>query len=145
MLPELLRILAGGTTPVTWVSNYTGIVRFYTHTNSACGAESLCRTKSVACSVPIWLFDYLLTASPYPSATFTPNCTGTAEAITTCAYASEYSNVNVISGNSYTFSSSCRLFYHHQQCRRNHCFSEWAYPCNLGVQYYRCCSFLHPY
>ncbi|MBA2746170.1 MAG: hypothetical protein H0U44_08100, partial [Flavisolibacter sp.] len=42
----------------------------------------------------------------WPSATFTPTCTGTAQDITTGGWAGEYSNVNVISGSTYIFSSS---------------------------------------
>ncbi len=43
-------VLASGTTPVSWTANTTGVVRFYTHTNSACGASTVSRTRSVACS-----------------------------------------------------------------------------------------------
>ena len=94
-----------GTTPINWTATITGTVRFYTHTNSACGAASACRTKSVSCTVPI---PGCLTAvnGLFPAATFTPTCTGTAQTITTCGYGSEYSNVNVVSGNIYTFTSS---------------------------------------
>ncbi|MCB0793071.1 MAG: T9SS type A sorting domain-containing protein [Flavobacteriales bacterium] len=49
-------------------------------------------------------------SSPYPSGTFTPVCTGSAENITTCAYASEYSNVALTAGVSYTFTSSAGYF-----------------------------------
>jgi len=43
----------------------------------------------------------------YPSTTYTPsNCSGILESITTCAYASEYSNVNLTAGIPYTFSMS---------------------------------------
>jgi len=43
----------------------------------------------------------------YPAATYTPaNCNETVYNITTLAYAGEYSNINVIEGNIYTFSSS---------------------------------------
>jgi hypothetical protein len=42
----------------------------------------------------------------YPSATFTPACIGSPENITTAGYATEYSNVNVVSGTAYIFSSS---------------------------------------
>ena len=42
----------------------------------------------------------------YPSATFTPACTGAYQTITTCGYRGEYSNVNVVAGTSYTFQSS---------------------------------------
>src|SRR5690606_28170963 len=45
--------------------------------------------------------------NPYPAATYTPaNCDGTVYNITTAAWASEYSTVNVIAGNLYIFSSS---------------------------------------
>lgn len=42
----------------------------------------------------------------YPTQTFTPTCTGTAQAITTLGWAGEYSNVNVTAGEQYTFTSS---------------------------------------
>ena len=42
----------------------------------------------------------------WPSTTYTPTCTGSAELITSSGYASEYSNVNLIGGQSYTFTSS---------------------------------------
>lgn len=42
----------------------------------------------------------------YPSATFTPNCNGSTANINTFCWAGEYSNVNVVSGTAYTFSSS---------------------------------------
>jgi len=42
----------------------------------------------------------------YPVGTYAPACTGANEAVTTCGYASEYSLVSVVSGTSYTFSSS---------------------------------------
>ena len=43
----------------------------------------------------------------YPAATFTPTCsTVNPNVITTVAYAGEYSNVNVVSGETYTFASS---------------------------------------
>ncbi len=99
-----------GTTPVNWTATYTGVARFYTHTDSACGAASACRTKSVACTTAI---PGCLAAvnGLYPAATFTPTCTGAAQSITTCGFASEYSNVNVVSGNSYTFTSSIATDY----------------------------------
>jgi hypothetical protein len=37
----------GGTGGRTWTATITGTVRFYTHTNSACGASSVSRTRSV--------------------------------------------------------------------------------------------------
>ncbi|MDI1257314.1 MAG: fibronectin type III domain-containing protein, partial [Flavobacterium sp.] len=47
----------------------------------------------------------------YPSTTFTPSCTGSAETITTQAYGGEYSNVNVIANRTYTFASSVATDY----------------------------------
>ncbi len=38
-----------GTGSVTWTSTVTGTVRFYTHTNSACGESTSSRTRSVTC------------------------------------------------------------------------------------------------
>ena len=45
-------------------------------------------------------------SSLYPTATFTPNCTGSSQNITTAGYATEYSMVYVTSGQTYTFTSS---------------------------------------
>lgn len=42
----------------------------------------------------------------YPSAAFTPSCTGSNETIVTDAWGGEYSNVNVIANKQYTFTSS---------------------------------------
>jgi hypothetical protein len=42
----------------------------------------------------------------WPGTTFTPNCTGAYQNITTSGWAGEYSNVNVILGTTYTFQSS---------------------------------------
>jgi hypothetical protein len=42
----------------------------------------------------------------FPTTTFTPACTGVTETIVSNAWASEYSNVNVIANKQYTFSSS---------------------------------------
>ncbi len=42
----------------------------------------------------------------YPTSTFTPTCSGSAQDITTAGYATEYSMVSLTAGNTYTFSSS---------------------------------------
>ncbi|MFP9100957.1 hypothetical protein ACLI09_18090, partial [Flavobacterium sp. RHBU_24] len=42
----------------------------------------------------------------FPVATYTPACTGSAESITSFAYAGEYSNVILSANTDYTFSSS---------------------------------------
>lgn len=42
--------LAWGTGSVNWTATFTGTVRFYTHTNSACGNNDSCRNRTVACT-----------------------------------------------------------------------------------------------
>ena len=42
-------IYAAGFTPLTWVSNTTGNVRFYTHIDQNCGTSSQNRTRQVTC------------------------------------------------------------------------------------------------
>ena len=86
----------------SWISTVTGSVRFYTHL-AGCGTASVCRIRSVQCSPAA-----CLTAAhgPFPSLAFTPTCTGSPQTITGVGFASDYSLVNVIAGNTYTFSSS---------------------------------------
>lgn len=43
---------AYGTASVTWVSTLDGSVRFYTHVDNNCGANSNSRTRSVICGIP---------------------------------------------------------------------------------------------
>jgi hypothetical protein len=40
-----------GATPLTWVSTIAGPIRFYSHVNDQCGAESVNRIRSVVCGV----------------------------------------------------------------------------------------------
>src|SRR5574343_181210 len=47
----------------------------------------------------------------FPANTFTPNCSGNYETITSQSYAGEYSNVNVIANKQYSFSSSVSTDY----------------------------------
>jgi hypothetical protein len=54
---------------------------------------------------------YTATYGLYPSATFTPTCSGAFQDITTLGYAGEYSNVNLVAGNTYTFRSSITTDY----------------------------------
>jgi len=44
--------VAYGTTPVTWVADITGPVRFYTHIDDNCGDNTASRTRSVICGLP---------------------------------------------------------------------------------------------
>jgi hypothetical protein len=54
---------------------------------------------------------YTATNGLWPSTTFTPACNGVFANITTAGYASEYSNVNLVAGNTYTFKSSVTTDY----------------------------------
>ncbi|MES2410504.1 MAG: T9SS type A sorting domain-containing protein [Bacteroidota bacterium] len=98
---------ASGTTPLTWVSNFTGDVRVHLNTGSACGTEDEERTTSVICGVTC------LTGYLYPDATYSvPVCDGTtANVVVTDSYAGEYANVNVFDANDYVFSSSVATDY----------------------------------
>ena len=54
---------------------------------------------------------YTATYGLWPSATFTPTCNATFANILTDGYASEYSNVNLVAGTTYTFRSSVTTDY----------------------------------
>jgi len=41
-----------GATPLMWVSDFTGVARFYTHLSDACGGNTNSRTRSFICGVP---------------------------------------------------------------------------------------------
>ena len=43
---------AFGTSPVTWVASFSGNIRFYTHKDAACTAESVCRNRYIQCAPP---------------------------------------------------------------------------------------------
>ncbi|MFN8275657.1 MAG: T9SS type A sorting domain-containing protein [Flavobacteriaceae bacterium] len=43
---------AFGTTPVVWVADVTGPIRFYTHLDDQCGGEQVSRTRSYVCGIP---------------------------------------------------------------------------------------------
>ena len=47
----------------------------------------------------------------FPANTYTPNCSGNYETLTSQGYAGEYSNVNVIANKQYSFSSSVTTDY----------------------------------
>ena len=97
--------LSFGTGSITYAVTTSGSYRIYMHANSSCGTSAGLRDVLVACSatpLPCLTATYGL----FPSATFTPTCTGAAENITSSAYAGEYSNVNLTAGQTYTFTSS---------------------------------------
>lgn len=41
-----------GLTPVTWVSDVTGVIRFYIHLDDLCGEADVSRTRSITCGIP---------------------------------------------------------------------------------------------
>ncbi|MFN7014116.1 MAG: hypothetical protein ACK4ON_07585, partial [Bacteroidia bacterium] len=98
---------AFGTQPLTWVSTVTGTIRVHINTNPACGTEDAIRTTNVICGV------LCLTANLYPGETLTVDtCDGTTVNVPIDdAWAGEYSNVQVFSGNTYTFSTSIATDY----------------------------------
>ncbi|MEO5777970.1 MAG: T9SS type A sorting domain-containing protein [Flavobacterium sp.] len=98
---------ASGTTPLTWVSDFTGDLRVHLNLDSACGEEEVERTTSVVCGVPC------LNGALYPTDAYVVGtCDGVeVNVIATDCWAGEYSNVNVFSSNTYTFSSSIATDY----------------------------------
>ncbi|NNT72944.1 T9SS type A sorting domain-containing protein [Flavobacterium sp. IMCC34852] len=98
---------AFGTQPLTWVSTVTGNIRVHINTNPACGTEDADRTTNVICGV------LCLTGNLYPTETLTADtCDGTTVNVPIDdAWAGEYSNVEVFSANTYTFSTSIATDY----------------------------------
>ncbi len=95
-------IWATGT--VNWTANFTGVVRFYTHTNSACGTGTGCRIRRVRC-----------TGTTTPSGCVNLTAFGSATApttnspltVNTCTYQSEYNTISsVVAGRTYQSSYS---------------------------------------
>ena len=97
-------VYASGTSPLVWSSGaINGDIRYFLHLNSSCSQQDTYRIKYISCqetSCTIAEF------GQWPNETYTPSCTGTAETIASDAYAGEYSNVNVLGGRDYSFSSS---------------------------------------
>ena len=57
-----------GITPLTWTSNVTGPVRFYTHTDNQCGSSTTDRTRSVLCGSSLGIADTIIEGfSMYPN------------------------------------------------------------------------------
>ncbi len=96
----------GAQSTVTWTATFTGSVRVLVDQYN-CTSNTTCMTLNASCTAP-GSGSGCTTASYglYPSSTYTPTCNGIGGTITTIGYAGEYSNVNVVSGTAYTFSSS---------------------------------------
>jgi hypothetical protein len=64
--------ITSGVTPVIWTATVSGNVRFYTHTNAACGAQSTNRARRVQCSTAIPVPGCATNVSPANGATAVP-------------------------------------------------------------------------
>lgn len=95
------------TTPqINVISGLTAGVTYYYWIRSNCGTEKSTWASGGSFVVNASLVCNAATNGLYPEATFTPACTGSAETIVNNAYASEYSNVNIVANRQYTFTSS---------------------------------------
>lgn len=83
------------------------VVRFYTHSDFACGVDALDRTRGVLCLGSTTGLEGPCTfGAMWPEKPFTPSCTGTPEMIDPQCYAGEYSMVMLQANKDYEFSSS---------------------------------------
>jgi hypothetical protein len=99
--------VAFGDGSVTFTANYTGVMRLYTHTNSACGESAAPRQRKFSC-LPASSCLNAGTFGQYPVDPYVvPVCDGsTVNVIATDCYAGEYSVVNLEANKTYKFSSS---------------------------------------
>ncbi len=91
-----------GTSPFIWQSTTTGVATIYIHTNINCGVDALTRITSLTCGTAC------LNGPLFPLTTYTPpTCDSiTQNLVTANALAGQYTNIQVQSGSTYTFSSS---------------------------------------
>ncbi len=99
---------AASVTPLVWVSDVTGTIRVNINLDAAtCGTDTVNRITNVVCGT------VCLNGLLYPSATFTSTvCDGvTQEEVIDDSWAGEYSNIDVVTSNTYTFGSSVATDY----------------------------------
>jgi len=85
--------LSAGTTYYYWVRSNCGSTK-----SSWVSGGSFTTANLSGCNTALY--------GQWPAANFTPACSGTAEQIVVNAYASEFTNVNIVADRQYTFSSS---------------------------------------
>ena len=98
---------------MTWTPSADQTVRFYLLLDDECNYSDEIRQKIVQCGEEEEPEPGCLDApnGVFPADTFTPNCNGLEEIITSDAQTGQYSNVNVIANNEYIFSSSVTTDY----------------------------------
>ncbi len=100
-------VLTSGFEFVTYNPTANETVRFYSHTDLACGTENVDRTRSVLClGSATGLAGPCTFGDMWPMKPFTPTCTGSPEAIATDCYAGEHSVVMLSANKIYEFTSS---------------------------------------
>ncbi|WP_026704681.1 fibronectin type III domain-containing protein [Flavobacterium soli] len=102
--PTGATVYASGQTPLVWIGNSSGNIRYYLHSNANCGSESISRVKSIKCGGDV--IGGCTDGDLYPTNTYTPTCTGSLELIANDSWAGEYANINVTTNKNYTFSTS---------------------------------------
>ena len=93
------------------VSGLTAGVTYYYWIRSNCGTDKSTWASGGSFTANASLLCNSATNGLFPNATFTPSCTGAAEQIASEAWASEYSNINIVSNRQYTFTSSIATDY----------------------------------
>src|SRR5690625_4968058 len=106
-------ILAEGFSPLTWIQSKGHTERIYLLLDDECNFSDEIRQKIVQCGEEEEPEPGCLDApnGVFPADTFTPNCNGLEEIITSDAQTGQYSNVNVIANDEYIFSSSVTTDY----------------------------------
>jgi len=100
---------AWGVSPITWTATFTGTIRFWTHTSSACGSDDVdFRDRRVQCGTPPPP-GQCLNSTSFGSAAVG---TGAVVTITTCQFAGEYATISgVTNGMTLRFTSSVATDY----------------------------------
>jgi hypothetical protein len=90
-----------GSSPLIWKAEVSDTVRVYLHSNITCGIDTLKRITSIGCGLDC------LNGNLFPTQTFVPAVCDdiTQNIISTIAHTGEYSNVQIVKGSTYTFST----------------------------------------